>query len=214
VAALMRDDIERAGWSVGSLLGSEPELVEQYGVSRAVLREAIRLLEYHGSVTTRRGPGGGVFVAQPVSGAAIHAARVVLEYEGVESADIWAARRIVEELCVRLATARAGDAGAQVLHAALEEETAARAAAVREHVVHRALAVVSENRLLVLFVDVLAELGAGRVLGAIRAKRTGLPNLAEAHRAHELIVEAVLAGDEERAVRRMARHLQAVSRSV
>jgi DNA-binding FadR family transcriptional regulator len=115
---------------------------------------------------------------------------------------------------VRLATARVDAAGAEALQAALEEETATREVAVREHVVHRALAAVSENRLLMLFVDVLAELGTGRVVGAIRARSAREPNVAEAHRAHELIVEAVLAGDEERAARRMARHVLAVSRSL
>ena len=42
------------------MLGAEAELRERYGVSRAVLREAVRILEYHGAVTTKRGPGGGV----------------------------------------------------------------------------------------------------------------------------------------------------------
>jgi hypothetical protein len=34
-------------------------------VSRSVLREAVRLLKYHAVATMRRGPGGGLVVAQP-----------------------------------------------------------------------------------------------------------------------------------------------------
>src|SRR6266487_6363834 len=35
-------------WEPGELFGSEVELIARYGVSRAVFREAVRLLEHHG----------------------------------------------------------------------------------------------------------------------------------------------------------------------
>lgn len=49
----------------GTLLGSEAELMAEHDVSRAVLREAVRLLEHHRVAVMRRGPGGGLFVAEP-----------------------------------------------------------------------------------------------------------------------------------------------------
>ena len=42
----LRDVLDR-GWPVGTGLGSEAELIEQHGVSRSVVREAVRILEHH-----------------------------------------------------------------------------------------------------------------------------------------------------------------------
>ncbi|HEV7792184.1 MAG TPA: GntR family transcriptional regulator, partial [Pseudonocardia sp.] len=47
VARQIEQDVLRTGWPVGEVLGSETELRERYQVSRAVLREAIRLVEHH-----------------------------------------------------------------------------------------------------------------------------------------------------------------------
>ncbi|WP_062986077.1 GntR family transcriptional regulator [Nocardia anaemiae] len=46
-------------YPVGAIIGSEPELVAELGVSRAVFREAVRLLERDEIGRMRRGPGGG-----------------------------------------------------------------------------------------------------------------------------------------------------------
>ena len=52
-------------WEPGELFGSEVELIARYGVSRAVFREAVRLLEHHGLAEMRRGLHGGLFIVQP-----------------------------------------------------------------------------------------------------------------------------------------------------
>src|SRR5665811_1638042 len=51
----------------GERIGSESELVNHLGVSRAVVREGLRLLEREGVVTVKPGPSGGVFSAHPTS---------------------------------------------------------------------------------------------------------------------------------------------------
>src|SRR3954470_7230869 len=62
------EDVTARGWPVGEVLGSETELLEQYSVSRAVFREAVRLLEHQHVARTRRGPGGGLVVTEPAVG--------------------------------------------------------------------------------------------------------------------------------------------------
>lgn len=54
-----------AGWPVGANLDTEQALLHRYEVSRSVLREAIRLLEAMTVAVMRRGPSGGLIVAQP-----------------------------------------------------------------------------------------------------------------------------------------------------
>jgi GntR family transcriptional repressor for pyruvate dehydrogenase complex len=56
--ALVRDIVNK-GRQPGAALASESEMVDEYGVSRESIREALRLLEVQGLVTIRRGPGGG-----------------------------------------------------------------------------------------------------------------------------------------------------------
>jgi GntR family transcriptional repressor for pyruvate dehydrogenase complex len=57
VVLQLRDSIERSGLSSGDRLPSEPELVEQLGVSRTVLREAISRLQSIGLLVVKRGLG-------------------------------------------------------------------------------------------------------------------------------------------------------------
>src|SRR5579859_173204 len=70
-------DIVARGFRLGDRLPLEAEMVEQYGVSRASLREALRLLEVQGLIRLKPGPGGG-----PVVGSvdAAHLARTATLY--------------------------------------------------------------------------------------------------------------------------------------
>jgi DNA-binding FadR family transcriptional regulator len=51
--------------SPGDRLGTKEDLRRRFGVAVATVNEAIRMLETHGLVATRPGPGGGVFVSRP-----------------------------------------------------------------------------------------------------------------------------------------------------
>jgi len=88
VAHRMETDVVRRGWPVGESLGSEPDLRERYGVSRAVLREAVRLVEHHQVARMRRGPNGGLFVMAPDAGPAARAMVIYLEYVGTSIDDL------------------------------------------------------------------------------------------------------------------------------
>ena len=65
LAERIEDEIIERGWPVGQVLGSEADLIEKYDVSRAVFREAMRIVDHHGVAEMRRGPGGGLVVAAP-----------------------------------------------------------------------------------------------------------------------------------------------------
>ena len=52
VARGIEADVVRQGWPVGRSLGSEMELRERFGVSRSVLREAVRLVAVPAALLT------------------------------------------------------------------------------------------------------------------------------------------------------------------
>lgn len=63
LADRIRDEIVRGHWSHGEQIPTEGELVEEYGVSRATVRQALSLLEHEGYVVTRH--GAGRFISRP-----------------------------------------------------------------------------------------------------------------------------------------------------
>jgi len=62
----MRLGISTGELAPGSRLPSEPMLAESFGVSRSVIREAMRVLEAGGYLDIRRGSAGGTFIAERV----------------------------------------------------------------------------------------------------------------------------------------------------
>lgn len=65
VASAIHSRIVSEQLAVGVRMPSEPELMEQFGVGRATVREALRLLEHDGLIDIRRGVNGGNFVRHP-----------------------------------------------------------------------------------------------------------------------------------------------------
>jgi GntR family transcriptional repressor for pyruvate dehydrogenase complex len=63
IAADLVRDIVVGDFLIGNHLPPEAAMLEQYGVGRESLREALRLLEAQGLITIKRGPGGGPVVA-------------------------------------------------------------------------------------------------------------------------------------------------------
>src|ERR1700684_2844829 len=106
VADLIIEDVMALGWPVGEVLGSETDLLERYQVSRAVFREAVRLLEHQQVARTRRGPGGGLVITEPTVGAVIDAVVLYLHRVDATLDEIFEARIVLEEIACQLAAER------------------------------------------------------------------------------------------------------------
>ena len=204
VADRMVDDIARLGWPEGTVVGSEPELLARYGVSRAVFREAVRLVEHRQVARMRRGPGGGLVVTAPSVDAVADAVSVYLLYVGAEIDDVFEARLALEEAAVELAPTRMEEAHIADLRALVAAEGAGRMRDYRD--LHRLVAAITDNPALEFFADLLNRV---TLLYLPRGAQPSAEALGEAATAHAAIAEAILAGDESRARRRMRRHLEA-----
>lgn len=90
----------------GATLPSEKELVSQLGVSRATLREALRILEAEGLISTRTGPKGGITVQRPGSANLTRSLSLLLQLEETPFSDLLEARRLLEPICANLAAQR------------------------------------------------------------------------------------------------------------
>ncbi len=60
---LLKDQIQNKKWAPGEQIPGEQELCDLYGVSRTVVRQALRELELSGVITRRKGKG--TFIAEP-----------------------------------------------------------------------------------------------------------------------------------------------------
>lgn len=100
LARAIERDIVARDWPVGTVLGSETQLLEQHQVSRNVLREAVRILETHGVARRRQGPGGGLVVTTPDADAILDATQLFLDYRGTRLAHLYAVWAAMEALAV------------------------------------------------------------------------------------------------------------------
>ena len=85
IARRIEEDLIARGWPIGTNYGSEAELADRFGVSRMVLREAVRILESRGTARMRRGPNGGLIVLAPEMAAVLEALhRYVTSHRGAD----------------------------------------------------------------------------------------------------------------------------------
>ncbi|MGW0607016.1 FadR/GntR family transcriptional regulator [Streptomyces sp. NPDC002644] len=68
VIASLRTQITSGEWPVGSRIPTEPELVEQLGVARNTVREAVRALAHNGLLDIRQGSGTYVVATSELAG--------------------------------------------------------------------------------------------------------------------------------------------------
>ncbi|MGF7235648.1 MAG: FadR/GntR family transcriptional regulator [Frankia sp.] len=95
LVADIQNQVVRGELPDGAFLGRERELMDTYQVSRASLREALRMLEADGFVQVRRGPGGGVFARLPGHGTLAATLAPHLRMRGAKESDIADACRLL-----------------------------------------------------------------------------------------------------------------------
>jgi GntR family transcriptional repressor for pyruvate dehydrogenase complex len=103
IAAEIRSRIARGDLVAGDLLPVESSLTAEFGCSKPVVREALRILETEGLVEVKRGLGGGPRVRHPSISDAAKTMGIYLQVGDVAVLDVWTARdRIVAAAVERL----------------------------------------------------------------------------------------------------------------
>ena len=96
-------DIARQQLAPGTTLESESAMLRRYQVARASLREALRILETHGLIRIKPGPGGGPVVSNVTSAAFGRMATLFFQVQGIRFGELVEARLILEQVMARLA---------------------------------------------------------------------------------------------------------------
>ncbi|MFF0341520.1 FadR/GntR family transcriptional regulator [Kribbella sp. NPDC004875] len=119
VGTQLREEITTGRWAVGERIPSETELVEQLGVSRASVREAVRGLVQAGLLATRQGDGTYV-TASDATDVAIRRRLVTADHT-----DVVEVRRGLDIVAAGLAASRRTAADIKSLKKALADRATA-----------------------------------------------------------------------------------------
>ncbi len=92
---------------LGERLLSEVDLAKEFGVSRTVIREALRLLEGRGFVKIKRGPRGGIFADDGFHRPMSEALGRLVDSGKVTAGDIFEIRLLIEPYVAAEAAKRA-----------------------------------------------------------------------------------------------------------
>jgi DNA-binding FadR family transcriptional regulator len=208
-AQTILQDVVGSDLPAGQMVGSEPELMLRYGVSRAAFREAVRLIEYHQVARMRRGPGGGLVVSIPRMDPVVQTCATFLDYRGVTSEQLLELRTPLELIAIEryMAAAATNPSLMADLDEILDAEVAASYDLPSEQSLHVVIADRSGERTLAMMIRVLAEI-SDRRLEATTVEPAAITRLLiDSERSHRAVVAAMRAGDLAEAQREMAYHL-------
>jgi GntR family transcriptional regulator, transcriptional repressor for pyruvate dehydrogenase complex len=104
----------------GDRLPPEKQMVEQFGLGRATIREALRLLESDGLLRMAMGPNGGPVVSSPEVDRVTRILLLYLTTSGATLRDIYLARLAIEPETTRFAATAASDSALEQLAESVE----------------------------------------------------------------------------------------------
>ena len=192
---------------VGTPLPPERDMLEQYGVARGTLREALRFLEIQGVITIKTGPGGGPMVARPESRHLASTIAMMLQLTHTSFRSVLEARAVLEPALARRAAERITDEGLKTLHDSLD--------AMRKHIddvdyflaenerFHALVAQAAGNQVFAMLITSLNWISDGTPLGV----EYPIESREAVCKEHARIYQAIARRDSDRAAAAMAVHI-------
>jgi DNA-binding FadR family transcriptional regulator len=212
LAARIREQVLSGAIAEGQALPTERDLVTDTGLGRGTVREALRILENQGFIVTRTGRNGGSIVRRPGRASVEDSIGIFIRGQRLRLAALLETREALEPAAARLAALHRteGDlARLSELQATLSRAVGSKdvpAYLIANVTWHLAVVHASHNELLIAFMTAIAQ----AVHAATEADNFNSDAVREATlRAHDRILDAIVARDSEAAERRMRRHVQA-----
>ncbi len=219
VADQIKDWVVERDLKQGAKLPNEAEMIALFRVSKGTVREAMRILEAQGLIVTRTGPGGGSFVGEVSLERAKSLLANYFYFQDLSVSDIYQMRKVVEpELAASLAGRLSPEQIAELRSLAEQYPTPAQSPEEEreQHIAslrfHAKLAEFAHNPLMAFMVSFMA-----RILTDLTVYR----RLYEPHnlelwargRRHQIdLVDALEAGDADRASAIMRSHMEGAER--
>jgi GntR family transcriptional repressor for pyruvate dehydrogenase complex len=207
VADTMLETILSRKLEVGERLPSERELGEQFGVSRTVVREAVRALVAKGLIEVRS--GSGLRVAAVDAATVSESMGLFLRGGTLDFAKVHEVRRMLEVHIAGAAAERRTDDDVAAMSEVCGQMEAAlddvEAASLHDLEFHRAIARATHNELYLVLLDSI-----GRALIDIRRENLSAGSGDETVRLHRAILDRIAAGDVSGARSAMSQHLDSV----
>jgi GntR family transcriptional repressor for pyruvate dehydrogenase complex len=198
----------------GTALPAERELVKQTQMSRATVREALRILEVQNLVRVRAGRAGGAFVQRPTTNGMASSVSMLIRGQRIKLADLMETREALEPFCAESAARKRTDEDLELLDRANEEiaDPGADLSAFLQANLdwHVGVAMASHNELLIGFMTALSQaIYAGTENAAFVDDNVRTVTA----RAHRSITTAIRSRDAEAAGRRMRRHVHSYAKA-
>jgi DNA-binding FadR family transcriptional regulator len=210
----LRERILRGDFPEGTALPPERELVNQTRMSRATIREALRILEVQGLVRVKTGRAGGAYVSRPGQDSMADSVDLLIRARRIRIPALLETREAIEPFCAQLAANHRTDEDLGRLEAANEAMAAAGTLAefLQANVDwHVAVAVAGRNELLTGFMRALARgIYASTDNQGFVDDDVRMTTL----RAHRAVTKAIQAKDPDAARRRMSRHVHSYAEAV
>jgi DNA-binding FadR family transcriptional regulator len=216
--ALLHDieaDLRSGKIKLGDRLPGERSMAETYGISRASVREAIRILDAMGVLRSSVGSGptsGAIVISDPSAGLS-SALRLHVASSRLPVADIVQTRILLETWSAQTAATRTDvqaelEEAAQLLHAMDAPEVDREAFHELDARFHVALSSLAGNAVVATMMESLSGAIVGYVKGAMDAMDTWPDVIAVLRTQHHGIFDAVQAHDGELAARRLREHIE------
>lgn len=215
VAQQLAARIHAGRLGAGEKLPPEARLVEQFQVSRTVLREAVSRLKSLGLVDSRQGSGVYVSASPPYAPLNFDARHSESREAVVQMAEV---RRALEAEAAALAARRRSTADVKRLNRAmqaLDRAVKSGGDGVEEDLqFHRAIAEAAHNPFLIGTLDYLSQFMRGAI-GVTRANEARRSDFAaQVREEHAAVVLAVEAGDAAKARAAASRHMNNAIRRI
>ncbi len=208
----IRDAIQDGDLVDDGRLPAERDLAVQFGVSRGVIREAIKILNGMGLVESRQ--GAGIFVTLKPAPLISRALTISFKPDPDMVDDLFDIRVALESLAIRTAVRDASDADLHRLDAYVPDHedgdtVSIEQASADDGAFHLAIAEISGNR----YLEAIVQAVRGVLADAFPVTEHQREGIRLSRRAHRAIAEAMYARDGERAVDLLLEHVGGTHRS-